>query len=304
VEEPSIRRQCELLEISRTAYYYQPCPETQENLQLMRQLDELHLENPVYGSRRLTVMLHRQGSEVNRKRVVRLLKIMGIEAIYPRGSLSQPGEGHEIFPYLLKGLEINGPNQVWCMDITYIPMAYGFMYLVAVMDWWSRYVLAWELSNTMEAEFCIRAWEQALAHTGQAPLISNTDQGSQFTSPGFVDAVQSAGVEVSMDGRGRWIDNRFIERLWRSVKYEDIYINDYGDGLSAGRGLGRWFEKYNNQRPHQALENATPADWYQRPQDFAGQPATWEAMRARNDGRRRAEIISTIRRRLEIGEDF
>jgi putative transposase len=304
VKEPSIRRQCELLEISRTAYYYQPCPETEENLQLMRQLDELHLENPVYGSRRLTVMLHRQGSQVNRKRVVRLLKMMGVEAIYPRGSMSQPGEGHEIFPYLLKGLEINGPNQVWCMDITYIPMAYGFMYLVAVMDWWSRYVLAWELSNTMEAEFCIRAWEQALAHAGQAPLISNTDQGSQFTSPGFVDAVQSAGVEVSMDGRGRWIDNRFIERLWRSVKYEDIYINDYGDGLSAGRGLGMWFEKYNNQRPHQALGNATPADWYRRPQDFAGQPAIWEAMRARHDGRRRAEIIATIRRRPQIGEDF
>lgn len=304
LEEPSLRRQCELLEISRTAYYYQPCPETAENLQLMRQLDELHLENPVYGSRRLTVMLHRQGSEVNRKRVVRLLKVMGIEVIYPRRSLSQPGAGHEIFPYLLKGLEINGPNQVWCLDITYVPMAYGFMYLVAVMDWWSRYVLAWELSNTMEAEFCIRAWEQALAHAGQAPLISNTDQGSQFTSPGFVDAVQSAGVEVSMDGRGRWVDNRFIERLWRSVKYEDIYLNDYGDGLAAGRGLGVWFEKYNHDRPHQALGNATPADWYQRPQDFAGQPATWEAMRAGNEGRRRAEIISTIRRRPAIGEDF
>jgi putative transposase len=278
VEEPSIRRQCELLEISRTAYYYEPCPETEENLRLMRRLDELHLEDPVYGSRRLTVMLRREGNAVNRKRVTRLLGVMGIEAIYPRRSLSQPAEGHEIFPYLLKGLEINGPNQVWCSDITYIPMQYGFMYLVAVMDWWSRYVLSWSLSNTMESEFCIRAWEQALAEAGQAPLISNTDQGSQFTSPGFIDAVQSAGVDVSMDGRGRWIDNRFIERLWRSVKYEDVYLNDYGDGLSADRGLRHWFGKYNQVRPHQALENATPVEWYRSAQDYGGQPASWEAM--------------------------
>jgi putative transposase len=278
-DEPSIRRQCELLEISRTAYYYEPCPETDENLELMRRLDELHLENPVYGSRRLTVMLGREGRVVNRKRVSRLLRLMGIEAIYPRRSLSQPGEGHEIFPYLLKGLEINGPNQVWCSDITYIPMQHGFMYLVAVMDWWSRYVLSWGLSNTMESEFCIRAWEQALAEAGQAPLISNTDQGSQFTSPGFIDAVQSAGVEVSMDGRGRWIDNRFIERLWRSVKYEDVYLNDYGDGLSADRGLRVYFHRYNTSRPHQSLENATPVDWYRCGRDYGGKPATWEAMR-------------------------
>jgi len=245
----------------------------------MRRLDELHLEDPVYGSRRLTVMLRREGNVVNRKRVTRLLGLMGIEAIYPRGSLSQPGEGHEIFPYLLEDLEINGPNQVWCSDITYIPMRQGFMYLVAVMDWWSRYVLSWSLSNTMEAEFCIRAWEQALAEAGQAPLISNTDQGSQFTSPGFIDAVQSAGVEVSMDGRGRWIDNRFIERLWRSVKYEDVYLNDYGDGLSADRGLRQWFERYNRARPHQGLDDATPVDWYRSAQSYGGKPARWEAMR-------------------------
>jgi putative transposase len=256
----------------------------------MRLLDELHLEHPVYGSRRLTVLLQRQGSGVNRKRVVRLLRRMGIEAIYPRRSLSRPGEGHEIFPYLLKGLEICGPNQVWCSDITYIPMQYGFMYLVAIMDWWSRYVLAWELSNTMEAEFCIRAWERALEESGQAPLISNTDQGSQFTSPGFVDAVQSAGVEVSMDGRGRWIDNRFIERLWRSVKYEDVYINDYGDGLSAGRGLRSYFQRYNHLRPHQALDNATPADWYHRGPEFGGRPPTWEALRTNlHDSARRSQ---------------
>ena len=287
MDEPSIRRQCELLEISRTAYYYEPCPETNGNLELMRRLDELHLENPVYGSRRLTVLLHREGRAVNRKRVSRLLRLMGIEAIYPRCSLSQPGEGHEIFPYLLKDVEINGPNQVWCSDITYLPMQHGFMYLVAVMDWWSRYVLSWGLSNTMEAEFCIRAWEQALAEAGQVPLISNTDQGAQFTSPGFIDAVQSAGVEVSMDGRGRRIDNRFIERLWRSVKYEDVYLNDYGDGLSADRGLRLFFQRYNTSRPHQALDNATPLDWYRCASNYGGKPATWEAMRVGDKGRPR-----------------
>jgi putative transposase len=241
------------------------------------------------------VLLRRQGCQVNRKRIMRLMRVMGIEALYPRGFLSQPGEGHEIFPYLLNDVAINGPNQVWCSDITYIPMQHGFMYLVAVMDWWSRYVLAWELSNTMEAEFCIRAWEQALAHAGQAPLISNTDQGSQFTSPGFVDAVQSAGVEVSMDGRGRWIDNRMIERLWRSVKYEDVYLNDYGDGLSAGRGLRLYFERYNHWRPHQTLDNATPGDWYHRPQEFDGQPATWAAMQAGRNGSGTARIKSSGR---------
>jgi putative transposase len=286
-DEPSLRRQCELLEISRTAYYYEPCPETDQNLELMRRLDELHLENPVYGSRRLTVMLNREGRAVNRKRVGRLLRLMGIEAIHPRRCLSQPGEGHEIFPYLLKDVEINGPNQVWCSDITYIPMQHGFMYLVAVMDWWSRYVLSWGLSNTMESEFCIRAWEQALAEAGQVPLISNTDQGSQFTSPGFIDAVQSAGVEVSMDGRGRWIDNRFIERLWRSVKYEEVYLNDYGDGLSADRGLRLFFQRYNISRPHQALDNATPVDWYRSAPNYGGKPATWEAMRVGDKGRPR-----------------
>lgn len=304
VDQPSIRRQCELLQISRTAYYYQPCPETEVNLRLMRQLDELHLEHPVYGSRRLLVLLRREGWEVNRKRVVRLLRLMGIEAIYPRRHLSQPGEGHEIFPYLLDQLTINGPNQVWCLDITYVPMAYGFMYLVAVMDWWSRYVLAWELSNTLEAEFCIRAWERALEEAGQAPLISNSDQGAQFTSPGFIDAVQSAGVEVSMDGRGRWVDNRFIERLWRSVKYEDIYLNDYGDGLSAGRGLRLYFGKYNHSRPHQALDNACPVDWYRRPEDFGGQPATWEAMHGRPDQLRPSRLLELRSDSDTDGESF
>jgi putative transposase len=277
-DEPSIRTQCDLLDISRGCYYYQPCPESEANLALMRRLDELHLEHPVYGSRRLTVLLQQAGEPVNRKRVQRLLRVMGLEALYPRRSLSQPGEGHVIYPYLLKDLVVTGPDQVWCADITYVPMAYGFMYLVAVMDWWSRYVLAWALSNTLDADFCIRAWEQALANGQQAPLISNTDQGSQFTSPGYIDAVESAGVQVSMDGRGRWLDNRFIERLWRSVKYEDIYLQDYGDGLAAGRGLGRWFPHYNTARPHQALENATPERWYREAAEFGGAPRTWAAM--------------------------
>jgi putative transposase len=244
----------------------------------MRRLDELHLEYPVYGSRKLTVLLRRAGMEINRKRVVRLLRLMGVEAIYAKPRTSLPTPGHQIYPYLLRDLEVTGPDQVWCSDITYVPMARGFMYLVAVMDWWSRYVLGWRLSNTMEAAFCVEAWEAALRVGRRAPLISNTDQGSQFTSPMFIDAVESAGVDVSMDGRGRWLDNRFIERLWRSAKYEDIYLQDYGDGLAAGRGLGRWFDGYNQERPHQALDYATPAEVYFDPGAHGAQPAKWEAM--------------------------
>jgi len=260
--------------ISRSGFYYEPVPESPENLALMRRLDQLHLDYPAYGARRLAVLLHREGAQINCKRVSRLLKLMGIEAVYPRRSLSQPGEGHRIYPYLLKGLEITGPDQVWCSDITYVPMACGFMYLVAVMDWWSRYVLAWELSNSLESEFCIRAWTAALGG-GRQPLISNTDQGCQFTSEAFLDAVESVGVDVSMDGRGRWIDNRFIERLWRSVKQEDIYVQDYGDGLTAQRGLRRWFEDYNTVRPHQALEYATPGEVYHSPESYGARPAAW-----------------------------
>lgn len=243
----------------------------------MRRLDELHLAHPAYGSRRLRELLRREGQVVNRKRVSRLLQVMGIEAIYPRRSTSQPQPGHRRCPYLLEGLEITGPDQVWCADITYVPLAYGYLYLVAVMDWWSRYVLGWELSNTQEAEFCVRAWEGALERSGRVPRIANTDQGSQFTSEAFLDAVESAGTEVSMDGRGRWLDNRFIERLWRSVKYEDIYLQDYGDGLSAGRGLARWFAQYNESRPHQALDYATPAQWYLDPAAHGARPAAWAA---------------------------
>jgi putative transposase len=273
-DELSIRKQCDLMGISRSGFYYEPVAETKQNLALMRRLDALHLDYPVYGSRRLVAMLQREGWTINRKRVVRLLRRMGLEALYPKRRLSQPGAGHRIYPYLLNGLEISGPDQVWCSDITYVPMAEGFLYLVAVMDWWSRYVLAWELSNTLDSEFCIRAWTRAL-EPGRIPLISNTDQGSQFTSEEYVDAVEAAGVDVSMDGRGRWIDNRFIERLWRSVKQEDIYLQDYADGLTAQRGLARWFENYNQVRPHQALEYATPAQWYHSPESYGAKPAPW-----------------------------
>ena len=278
IERPSLRKQCELLNISRGSYYYEACPESAENLQLMRLLDEWHLKHPVYGSRRLQVLLERAGYAVNRKRVTRLLRVMGLEALYPRRSLSQPGEGHTIYPYLLKSLEVTGADQVWCSDITYIPMAAGFMYLVAVMDWWSRYVLAWGLSNTLEAQFCIQAWEAALVQGRQAPLISNTDQGAQFTGLGYIEAVESAGVSVSMDGRGRWMDNRFIERLWWSTKYEEVYRNDYADGGVARKELGKWFIHYNTQRPHQSLGNATPAEVYHEPESHGGLPATWYAM--------------------------
>ena len=272
--ELSIRRQCELVGIARSGFYYEPVAETPENLALMRRLDELHMAHPVYGSRRLTAMLQREGEVINRKRVVRLLQLMGVEAVYPRRSLSQPGEGHRIYPYLLEGLEISGPDQVWCVDITYVPMASGFMYLVAIMDWWSRYVVGWELSNSLDSEFCIRAWTGAVG-SGRQPLINNSDQGCQFTSEAWLEAVESVGVDVSMDGRGRWIDNRLIERLWRSVKQEDIYPQDYGDGLTAQRGLARWFTDYNHLRPHQALGYATPGEWYHSPESYGAKPASW-----------------------------
>jgi putative transposase len=251
----------------------------------MRRLDQWHVDRPFYGSRKLLVALRAEGLSVNHKRVERLLRLMGVEAIYPRPrpDLSAPSYGK--YPYLLNDLEINGPDQVWCSDITYVPMANGFMYLVAVMDWWSRYVLAWRLSNSLDAHFCVETWKAALRHGRQTPLICNTDQGVQFTSPDFIDAVESAGVSVSQDGRGRWMDNRFIERLWRSVKYEDIYLHDYRDGWEAGKGLGKWFPFYNRQRPHQTLGNATPHDVYHNPWGFNGRERSWEAMRPKASAR-------------------
>jgi len=272
---PSLRRQCDLVGVARNGYYYQARPESAQNLRLMRRLDELHLRYPVYGSPRLTAVLQRQGWAVNEKRVVRLMKVMGLEAIYPKGSGSAPGPGHEIYPYLLRGKAITGPDQVWSADITYVPMACGFMYLVAVIDWWSRYVLSWRLSNTMEAAFCVEAWQAAMRAGRNRPLIGNTDQGAQFTSTAYVSAVEDGGVRVSMDGRGRCLDNVFIERLWRSVKYEDIYLKDYEDGLSLKRGMGQWFGHYNCERPHQSLGYATPQEVYRNPESYGAKAAVW-----------------------------
>jgi putative transposase len=271
----SVRRQCLLLGVARGGYYYEPRPESPENLRLLRRLDELHLQHPVYGRPRLTVVLQREGWPVNEKRVGRLMKVLGLEAIYPKAGTSRPGPGHERYPYLLRGKAITGPDQVWCADITYIPMRCGFMYLMAVMDWWSRYVLSWELSNTLEAGFCVQAWELALARGNRPPRIANTDQGAQFTAATYIEAVQAAGVLVSMDGRGRWMDNRFIERLWRSLKYEDIYLRDYEHALALRQGVGEWFGHYNERRPHQALGYATPAEVYHAPESHGAKVPSW-----------------------------
>lgn len=272
---PSLRRQCVLLGVSRSHYYYEPCLETPENLKLMKRLDALHLEWPEFGRPKLTRELRRDGWRINEKRVGRLMRVMGLEAIYAKPGTSQPGAGHEIYPYLLRGKVISGPDQVWCADITYLPMRHGFMYLVAVMDWWSRYVLAWRLSNTLEADFCVAAWRAALQASRSHPLIANTDQGAQFTSAEYIAAVEAADVRVSMDGRGRWVDNRFIERLWRSLKYEDIYLRDYENGRELGVGLRRWFGRYNRRRPHQALGYATPGAVYHGPESYGAKPAQW-----------------------------
>jgi putative transposase len=253
----SVQRQCELLGLPRSTYYYQPRPESAENLRLLRRLDELYLECPFFGSRRMAVML-----AMNRKRIQRLMRIMGIEALYPKPNLSRPAPGHEVYPYLLRGISIERPNQVWSTDITYIPMRAGFLYLVAIMDWFSRFVLSWELSNTMETGFCLAALEAAFRF-GQ-PEIWNSDQGSQFTAADFLAPLKERGIRISMDGRGRALDNVFIERLWRSLKYELIYPGDFASGAELMPALDRYFHFYNHRRPHQALGYRTPADLYPR----------------------------------------
>lgn len=254
----SVRRQCELMGLNRATLYYQPARETVMNLELMRLMDEQYLRTPFYGYRRMTVHLRRQGHPVNRKRVQRLMGTMGLQAIHPRPRTSQPGQGHKIYPYLLRNLAITAPNQVWSADITYVPLARGFMYLTAIIDWYSRYVLAWQLSNTLDGSFCLDALEQAL-ETG-LPAIFNTDQGTQFTAHAFTSRLESAGIQVSMDGRGRALDNIFIERLWRSVKYEDIYIRGYETVPELDEGLNCYFPFYNQERPHQGLADRTPAE--------------------------------------------
>ena len=256
----SVRRQCALLGLNRSCLYYEPAAETSENLRLMRLIDQQYTDCPFYGSRRMVVWLGQQGEDVNRKRVRRLMRVMGLEAIYPKPRLSLAGRGHRIFPYLLRNVCIERPDQVWSTDITYIPMASGFMYLAAVIDWHSRYVIAWRLSNTLDGSFCVELLEEALG-SGK-PEVFNTDQGVQFTASAFTGRLESAGVAVSMDGRGRCLDNVFVERLWRSVKYEDIYLHGYEGVPELERGLGHYFPFYNEERFHQALDYRTPGSVY------------------------------------------
>ena len=256
-EALSIRRQCVLLGVARSGVYRAPRPANDNDLLLMRRIDELYTAWPFLGSRRMTALLRAEGQRVNRKRVQRLMRRIGIAALGPKPRTTKPVPGHKIFPYLLRNLVIERPNQVWAADITYVPIGRGFLYLVAIIDWASRAVLAWQLSNTMDVAFCLAALEEALARYGK-PDIFNTDQGSQFTSGEFTGMLAAAGIRISMDGRGRWIDNVFIERLWRSLKYEDIYLKGYADGREAKAGIGVWFAFYNHRRPHQALANRTP----------------------------------------------
>jgi putative transposase len=253
----SVAAQCRLLKVARSTLYYQPAPVDPDDLALMRRMDELYTASPFYGSRRMVAVLRRDGWTVNRKRVRRLMRVMGLEAIDQKPNTSKGHPEHKVYPYLLRDLVIERPNQVWCADITYIPMAKGFVYLVAVMDWFSRRVLAWRLSITMEADFCVAALQNALARYGK-PEIFNTDQGVQFTSAGFVEALDSHGIRISMDGKGRFLDNIFIERLWRSLKYEEVFIKAYGSVMEARRGIGGWLRFYNEERPHQALGYRTP----------------------------------------------
>jgi len=262
----SLSRQCRLLTVSRSSFYYASKGESRENLALMRRIDELFMKYPFYGSRQMVRHLRREGVCVGRHRVRRLMRLMGLEAIYQAPRTSMPHPRHRIYPYLLKGMAIDRPNRVWCADITYIPVQGGFLYLVAVMDWATRHVLAWRLSNTMDAGFCVEALREALARYGK-PDIFNTDQGSQFTGLGFTGMLKEAGVAISMDGRGRFLDNIFIERLWRSLKYEAVYLHELTDGFEAERVIGEWIDFYNTERPHSSLNGQTPAEAY-----GAGQP--------------------------------
>jgi putative transposase len=253
----SVRRQCAMLGIARSGVYRLPSAANDDDLALLRRIDELFTRWPFLGSRRMAAMLRAEGQAINRKRVQRLMRRMGIAALGPKPRTTKPAPGHTIFPYLLRDMTVERPNQVWAADITYIPVGRGFLYLVAVMDWSSRAVLAWRLSNTMDVSFCVSALEEALARFG-TPEIFNTDQGSQFTSTAFTGVLTAAGIRISMDGRGRWMDNVFIERLWRSLKHEDVYLKGYVDGRDANAGIAEWIAFYNNFRPHQALANRTP----------------------------------------------
>ena len=259
--ELSITRQCRLVSVARSTFYYAPQGESPENLLLMRQIDAQFLETPFFGARQMKRWLRRQGEAVSRKRVRRLMRLLGLQAIYQRPRTSQPHPEHRIYPYLLRDLSITRPNHVWCTDVTYIPLERGFLYLVVVMDWASRKALSWRLSNSLETSFCVEALKEALEIYGP-PEIFNTDQGSQFTSLDFTEVLKDAGIEISMDGKGRWMDNIFIERLWRSLKYEEVYLSEYTTGSEARAGIGWWIDFYNQRRPHSSLEDRTPDEAY------------------------------------------
>ena len=265
----SISRQCQLLKLNRSMFYYKKRPIKPMDLKLMKLIDEQYLKTPSWGSRSMRNHLRRLGYKVNRKRVQRLMRIMGLEAIYPKPKTSRPHPGHKVYPYLLRSVTIDRPNQVWAADITYIPMSHGFMYLVAVMDWHSRKVLSWRLSNTLEADFCVEAVEDAIGQYG-TPEVFNTDQGAQFTSQAFTNLLKDHDIKISMDGRGRVQDNIFIERLWWTLKYQYLYLWSFDNGSQLRQGLDRWFHFYNQERSHQALDNLTPDEvYYDLPHPFA-----------------------------------
>jgi putative transposase len=267
----SVRRQCELLGLNRSTWYYEPAPETAANLALMRRIDEQYLRTPFYGSRRMTAWLRREGQGVNRKRVQRLMRVMGLEAIYPKPRTTVTVICHK-YPYLLRNLEITRPDHVWSADITYVPLRSGYMYLTAILDWYSRYVLAWRLSNSLDSDFCVAALEEALARG--RPEIFNTDQGVQYTSAEFTGRLEAAAVSISMDGRGRALDNVFVERLWRSVKYEEVYLKDYATGAECHAGLAAYLKFYCEERPHQALGYRTPVEVYREDRHDEGTKAS------------------------------
>ena len=259
--KPSLSRQCQMLKISRSSAYYKPRPLNPEDLELMRLIDGQYLKTPTWGSRSMRTWLKRLGYKISRKRVQRLMRLMGLEAIYPKPKTSRPHPEHKVYPYLLKGMTIDQPNQVWATDITYIPMSRGFMYLVAIMDWHSRKVLSWRISNSLDTDFCIEALTEALIRYGP-PQIFNTDQGAQFTSKEFIGTLKDWGVKISMDGRGRCQDNIFIERLWWSLKYNYVYLRDFANGSALRSGLKEWFAFYNRERFHQSLDDLTPDEVY------------------------------------------
>jgi putative transposase len=264
----SLSRQCALLGISRSGLYYQPRGESELNLELMRQLDEQYLKTPWYGSRQMTRALRRLGYQVDRKRVRRLMRLMGLHSVAPGPNTSRRHPAHPVYPYLLRDLVIERANQVWCADLTYVPMAHGFVYLVAIMDWHTRHVLAWRLSTTQDTSFCLEALDEAIERYG-TPEIFNTDQGSQFTSADWTGALQDAGIAISMDGKGHWMDNVFVERLWRSLKYECVYLNAFESVRDAMHQIGLWIDYYNDERPHSSLGDRTPREAYSQALKYA-----------------------------------